>query len=141
MKRPLEWQLNLFRSKRQRGERPPPAPEFHLQCMVADVLDRWLTPGWIWTHIGHGGLRSKATAAQLKRAGLKPGWPDFIMLSCAGSPYFLELKRRGGQLSEAQQDFERWCVAHNVPFECADEFDIAMLILKRWGIIKVEIST
>ena len=47
----MPGQLNLFRSRRQRGQVHLPGPtEFQLHCMVADTVTRWRMPGWmIWT--------------------------------------------------------------------------------------------
>jgi hypothetical protein len=130
-------QRDLF-TKRVR--RAPPAPEFHLHCMIADVLTRWATPGWVWTHIASGEYRTPATAARLKRLGVRPGWPDLILISPAGTPHFLELKRRGGRLSDAQRHFENWCKASGVAFACCDKFDDAIAMLKTWGAVIVSIS-
>lgn len=57
-------------------------------------------------HIPNEGKRSVQTGANLKRIGLKPGFPD-IMLPVARHGYhglFIELKRsRGGQVSDNQK--------------------------------------
>ena len=79
-------QLSLFKGRRQRGSLPPPAPEFSIQCMVADDLRRFAHPEWQWCHVPNGGLRNKITAYQLKRAGVKPGWPDMLLLDPFGRP-------------------------------------------------------
>lgn len=136
MQRPAA-QVDLF-TKRVR--KPPPAPEFALQCMVADILNRWITPGWRFTHPASGELRSKATAARLKRMGVHKGWPDFILLSPAALAHFLELKRRGEKLSDDQEDFESYCQAHGYPHAWTDSFDVALAILKRWGALRTGIS-
>jgi hypothetical protein len=130
-------QRDLF-TKRVR--KAPPAPEFALHCMVADILRKWATPGWQWTHLPFGEYRHPATAARLKRMGVQRGWADFILLSPAGVAHFLELKRRGADLSDAQKDFGQWCRAQNVPFEWANRFDAAVAVLKRWGAVRVTIA-
>jgi hypothetical protein len=116
--------------------RAPPAPEFNLQCLVADILRRWHTPGWRFTHIASGELRSKATAARLKRMGVIPGWPDFILLSPDALAHFLELKRRGRKLADDQEDFADYCAERGYPFEWTDNFNQALAILKRWGAVR-----
>jgi hypothetical protein len=126
-------QIDLFT---RRARKPPSAPEFHLHCMVADVLDRWLTPGWRFTHIASGELRDKVTAARLKRMGVRKGWPDFVLLSPTGHAYFLELKRRGEHLSESQIEFANWCVAHGYPLYVCDDFNSAVATLKDWGVVR-----
>jgi hypothetical protein len=137
-------QLHLFKSKRQRGVQPPPPLEFAIQCVVADLLRRWASPNWIWTHIGHGGERTAMAGARLKRAGVQPGWPDLILLP-PGSwhnprPHFLELKRRGGTLSGDQAAFQLWCMLNNCPFEVANNVKDAVAILSRWGAVRSGIN-
>jgi len=109
--------------------------------MVADVLRRWLMPGWRWTHIPLGEHRTKATAAKLKRMGVNPGWPDIILLSPLGLPHFLELKRRGGDLTDQQDEFKQWCRDRKVPHFVTDSFDAAVAQLKTWGAVRAAIST
>jgi hypothetical protein len=136
-----ERQLRLFGSKRQRGKAVDYSPsEFQFQCAVADTLRRWIAPDWIFNHIPLGGHRTKVTAARLKRMGTQPGWPDFILLSPAGRVSFLELKRRGGTLSEEQRAFAEWCTAHGVTYGIARNFDTALDFLKAWGAVRTTIK-
>ena len=126
-------QIDLFT---RRPRKPPPTPEFSPHVMVADVLDRWMSPGWRFTHTASGELRDKITAPRLKRMGLKRGWPDFILLAPASLAHFLELKRRGETLSETQEDFADWCSPHGYPCACVDDFTAALAILKHWGAVR-----
>jgi hypothetical protein len=132
-----ERQLHLFKSRRQRGTKPPTEPEFKTQCMVADTLKRWATPTWLWTHIPLGEERPDAAGARLKRMGTQAGWPDFIFVPPKGSenprPHFLELKRRGGKLTEHQAAFALWCKLNDCPHAVAHSYDEAVAILKGWG--------
>lgn len=129
-------QLNLFRSKRQKGTRPPAAPEFRTQCALADHLRYSANPEWFWTAFPSGELRTKETGARLKRMGLRPGVSDFILISPEGRFYGLEIKRvRGGRLSISQEAFQDWCQRHGVAYEVAEGFDAAVSILKAWGVL------
>jgi hypothetical protein len=73
---------------------------------------------------GRGGSRDRRTAAKLKAMGLQPGWPDFLLVASAsrdrpgGLVHMLELKRRGEDLSEAQDALATWCAGQGVPFAC-----------------------
>jgi VRR-NUC domain len=125
----------------RRARKPPPAPEFSLHVMVADVLERWASPGWRFTHFPAGELRNKVTAARLKRMGTKPGWPDLILLSPMSLTYFLELKRCGERLSDNQAEFADWCAAHGYPFACCDDFSAALVVLKNWGAVRGSVHT
>src|SRR5215468_1632460 len=90
-----ERDLDLFKGKRQRGTKPPPAKEFDLHVLIADVLRRWASRKWRWTHLPMGEYRTPATAGRLKRMGVTSGWPDFMLFHISGRVCFLELKRRG----------------------------------------------
>jgi hypothetical protein len=133
-------QLHLFKSRRQRGTKLPPAPEFSLHCMVADDLRRWAMPGWVFTHFPAGERRDEVTGARLKRMGLMRGLPDFMLFPPKEAPeprtHFLELKRRGGKLSEHQAGFQLWCMLNGYPFAAADNYDAAVAILKQWGALR-----
>lgn len=131
-------QIDLFT---RRVRRPPPALEFATGCMVADALRRWAAPGWIFTHIPLGEHRSKAAAGRLQRLGTRPGWADLILISPAGRPHFLELKRaRTGRLNDAQQEFATWCKEHGVPFAIARDFSEALRQLQLWGAVRTGIT-
>lgn len=80
--------------------------DFHIS--VAQYLDLALPPEYPWTTIGHGG-GGKTRGAILKAMGVKPGWPDIIILapsiSHVASRFIgLELKTSRGRLSPAQKD-------------------------------------
>jgi hypothetical protein len=131
-------QRDLF-TKRVRGA--PAASEFSLHVMIADVLARWRTPGWRSTHMPLGEYRPIATAGKLKRMGVTPGWPDFILLSPDKGAHFLELKRHGEKLSEEQREFEDYCETHHYPHAVVDCFDDAVLVLKTWGALRITVTT
>jgi hypothetical protein len=132
-----QGQINMFT---RRVSRPPSAPEFHTHCMVADVLRRFADPAWRFTHLPLGEYRTKATAARLKRMGVVAGWPDFILLPPTGLAHFLELKRRCGALSFAQEDFAAWCAANGVPYAVARNFNEALAQLKAWRAVRTGIE-
>lgn len=123
-------QLNLF-TRRVRAA--PPPLEFAFTATVADYLRWHCKPDWRWTHIGHGEKRSPATGARLKRMGVQPGWPDFILCSPIPSSlaHFLELKRRGkGRLSEDQERFQGWCISNGYPHLVSSSFEEVVTWLK-----------
>lgn len=137
----MPLQLSLFGSRKQRGKAPPTPSEGQIQEALVQLLDRWGTRGWRYTHIASGGLRDKITASILKRRGVKRGWPDLIFLS----PYppsvnFLELKRRGEALSDAQQDFQLFCADNGYRHAVADNLQDAVAILKDWGALRASVS-
>jgi VRR-NUC domain len=133
-------QLHLFKGKRQRGVVPPPALEVRTQIALAQTLNVSLSPGWNWTHIGHGGKRSAATAAVMKRSGVHPGWSDFILLSPHALAHFIELKRgTGSVVSDDQKAFAAYCNRHGYPHAIAFGFDDAIAVLKHWRAVRISV--
>jgi hypothetical protein len=132
-----ERQLQLFGSRRQRGRALPKPLEFEVHCMVADTLRRWASPNWVFTHLPMGERRDTITGARLKRMGTQPGWPDFLLIAPrqhhSPRPHFLELKRRGAKLTEAQAGFALWCKLNDCPHVVAHSYEEAVAVLKGWG--------
>jgi hypothetical protein len=137
-------QLHLFRSRRQRGVAPPPPLEFQMHCMVADTLKRWAAPNWVFTHFPAGERRDEITGARLKRMGVVPGIPDFLLFPPQHAPkpqtHFLELKRRGNKLTGAQAEFALWARLNKYPFEIADSYKAAVKILQQWGALLASVK-
>lgn len=137
----MPGQLSLFKGKRQRGVKRPPSKEFATHCMVADMLRRWQTPGWRWSHFPAGEWRHPATAMRLKRMGVQVGWPDFILLKPDdGGAHFLELKRAGSTLTDWQFAFMEWCAHNGYPYVWCDNFKDAIACLKNWGALRASVS-
>lgn len=137
----MPGQLSLFKGKKQRGTKPPPPLEFDTHCMVADVLRRWQTPGWRWSHFPAGEYRPWPTRMRLARMGTQPGWADFVLLAPAGGgAHFLELKRKGGKLSPYQRAFAAFCEANGYPFACCDSLTDAIVQLQQWGALRASVS-
>lgn len=79
----------------------PVPPEDDLHAAVADALDALLMPPAEWTTIAVGHVPLPARfAAKLFRLGVKPNWPDILVLH--HSIYGVELKRPGEGLSIAR---------------------------------------
>jgi hypothetical protein len=135
-----ERQLQLFGSRRQRGRQAPPPLEIAVHCQVADALRDWASPHWQWTHIPLGEDRSAVTGAKLKRMGVTPGWPDFLLIAPGNHPvarpHFLELKRRAHRLKGAQGEFEQWCERNGCPHAVASSYRQAVEVLKGWGALR-----
>jgi hypothetical protein len=132
-------QLGLFKGARQRGERPPPPKEFEVQCALADLVRRWIQPGWKFTAIPLGEYRAPATAARLKRMGVQPGWPDFIFVG-PGRVFFLELKRRGERKSDEQANIALHLIRCGCSYLCTDNLDDAIDTLRDLGAVRVRVS-
>lgn len=141
-------QFDLF-NRRRRAAAKPEATEFQMQCVLADLCRRWLSPGWRFTHLPMGEARDRQideygrsyspTGQRLTRMGLTPGWPDLMFVGPKATVVWLELKRRRGKPTKAQELVIAHlrqcgfvvCVAHS--------FNEAVAFLKKHGILRTEV--
>jgi hypothetical protein len=137
--RVAERQLSLFKGPRQRGVtvKLQAASEFELHCAVADTLNVSLSEGWYWTTIDHGEERPIAAARRLKRKGVKPGLADLLLIGPDGRHYWIELKTKGGRLTEEQEDFHQALDDRQVPRAVAYGYDAAIEVLRSIGAVRV----
>ena len=117
----------------RRTRRAPPPLEVRTHIALADLLRWTVRPGWWWSHIAHGGKRSKETAELLQRMGLRPGIADFLLINPAGTHHWLELKRGNNPLSPAQDEFETMCVERGIAHAVARSYEQAVKQLQQWG--------
>lgn len=144
----MAGQLSLFKSKRQRGIKPPPPLEFATHATLADICKRWLMPEWRFTHLPMGefrgysldpktGKRWSAAGMRLQRMGVVAGWPDFMFAGPDQQMFWLELKRAGsGRVSEAQAEIFAHLMACGFPLLITNSLDDAVAELKARGILR-----
>lgn len=137
-----EYQLSLFKGKRQRGVRAPSATEFQLHCSIADAIRATkLSPGWGWMHPANGEHRNPITGARLQRMGVQPGAPDLLLW---GPPHAtlhgLELKRRGQKPTTGQYDFGQQIIHAGGQWAWVDSYDGAIAQLRAWGALPTMIG-
>jgi hypothetical protein len=132
-------QLHLLKSKKYRGKAPPPL-EFASHVLLADMLRRSCNPQWEWTHLPLGEKRHIGTAVRLKRMGARPGWPDFLFAGPNAKLVWLELKRKGNKLNEAQQEIEQHLRECGFEYLVTDNVNEAIAWLKRLGILRATIG-
>ena len=136
----MERQLDIFKSKRQKGALPPSPTEFEIHCAVADYLRHGLAAGWIWHHPPNGEYRMKATSGRLKRMGTKPGVSDICLHKAPHCQlHALELKRKGMKPNPEQRAWMESVRALGGQAEWADSVELALLILTQWGAISTRI--
>lgn len=84
--------------------------------------------------IPNGGQRNPAVAAKLKAEGVTPGIPD-LMLTIPVAPYhgmFIEMKSRGGRLTDAQREHIERLRARGYHAVCCVGFDEARVAIERY---------
>ena len=142
-------QKDLFTKRYRTVPRRDPLEET-MQIALNDLLKLLLRDGRVdWWHTPNGGLRDIRTAAKLKAMGVRPGVADFFLtwaipVSVVNDPHvhtfpqnlFLELKRRGEELSLEQEQFRDSITAKGSYYEVADSIDEAVAILKKYGVLK-----
>lgn len=128
-------------AKRPRKPRTKPNQhhEASLQETVVAFLDRVLLPPATYTAIGHGVYFTKdreeaqRRGARLKRLGVKPGWPDLIILH-NGRAHGIELKTKEGTLSDAQKAVHTAIVLARCTVTVCRSVDDVRDRLEVWGI-------
>ncbi|MBT1509477.1 hypothetical protein KIP88_03085 [Bradyrhizobium sp. SRL28] len=141
----MTGQLNLFKGKRQRGTQLPPPLEFQTHCALADTIRRWIMPDWYWFHYPSGELREhqiikgkrvSLTGVRLQRMGAKSGVADFGFFHASGKVCWLELKRKGGVVSEEQSDFLSFMGASGHGVALCWSYEQAVQALVDWRILR-----
>lgn len=145
-------QKNLFTKRYSKVPRLDPL-EYRMQISLVQLLRLTCRDDVEFYHCANGELRDIRTAAKLKAMGVRPGVADLFftwaeLVSVVGEPslqkvsrnLYLELKRRGGNLSPAQVQFRDSVTAKGSYYEVADSIDEAVEILKRYGVLKKTIK-
>jgi hypothetical protein len=132
-------QLDIFKTKRQKGVKPPPALERATHIAIADLLRVGLKPGWWASHIPSGEKRSVETGKLLKRMLVQPGMADFMLLG-PDMICFLELKRPPNKPTEAQITFSIRACNAGACYAVAYSYKEAEEILRGWGAIRTSIQ-
>jgi hypothetical protein len=86
--------------------------------------------------LGAAGDRHKMYALinHLKKMGMTPGVADMVITK-EGLTYYLELKSENGRLSPDQEQFKENALNSGAKYEHTNNYDLAVEILKSWGII------
>jgi hypothetical protein len=134
--------LRLMAGKKARPRKAPRVRprEMRLHLDVARVLLDHSNPEWFWWHTPNGGKRDIITASLFKKMGVKPGVFDFVLVAPSAVAHFLELKREGESLSDAQEKFQLHAIKHGWPHSVADSFDTALAALDHWGALRIRIG-
>ena len=85
-------------------KKPRARPEYDLHCAVVEYIHS-VWPTNLAHHAANGEIRSKATAAKLKRMGVRRGVPDLCVPYGGGRTLWLEIKASRGRASAQQEAF------------------------------------
>lgn len=114
------------------------------QITLAGLLDQIKYDGrpLRWIHCPNESKRSVVSGANLKRAGMKKGFPDILIFdSPPAYPLMkgaaLELKKlKGGRVFPEQQDWLDYFNLNSWVVGAAKGLDEALAFLRDWGYIK-----
>lgn len=106
--------------------------EAALHMEVVRFLRYALPDGVVFFHVPNGEKRDAAAAGKLKAMGVLPGVPDLVFIMPKGQAAFIELKRPGEVLSDAQIALRRRLVACNCGYSVARSLDEVEQTVARW---------
>jgi len=109
-------------------------PEKALHLSIAQLLARAAPKHVMWWHTPNGEKRDAMTGAMLKRMGVVPGLPDFLLYDTrSGYLHCIEIKVEGGHLSDAQRGWKsRFDHSPTGRYAVARSMDDAITILTEW---------
>lgn len=132
-------QLRLFAGKRQRGVLPPPPKEENLHFQIADILRLWIIPPFRYTYMPMGEYRPKATAALLKRKGMTPSWPDFLIIGPQRC-IWIECKRKGEKPTPEQIDMGSFLMAVGCTYILDHDLKSIITQLRDLGVVRARVT-
>lgn len=110
--------------------------EHKIQSKLIHVLPPLLKPGVVCMAIPNGGLRHPIIGKHLKEEGLLPGSPDLVFALHRGLVAWLEMKKRGGRLSDDQLGMKAKLQRLGHQWAMADSVDEALDELNRMGVLR-----
>lgn len=114
-------------------------PEDEIQRAVFKHIAQRGARGLFAFAVPNGGYRRPAEAAILKGLGVTAGVPDVIAVH-EGRCYALELKAKGGKLSENQEKAGRALEAAGARWAVCEGLDAALFTLENWGLLRGQAS-
>ncbi len=75
------------------------------------------------------------------QAGLTKGLPDLLVLGGDIGVGFIELKREGGRVSDAQRGFGALCSHHMLHHRVTVGRDEPIAVLEQWGVVRRQATT
>lgn len=109
----------------------------NLEHLEQVALVRWFRlqhPALVLLAIPNGGQRHPAVAAKLKAEGALAGVSDLLLMTARGGKHglWLELKAKGGRLSESQKAFQAKAEAEGYAVATCYGFDEARAVVEEY---------
>lgn len=112
--------------------------EHEIQEGFIKALKKLNLPNLMWCHAVNEGKIPIHYRAKLKRMGMTNGWPDITLIWHDGNKPmfgFIEFKTPKGEMTDSQEDFEMFCMKHDMLHDVARSVTDALDTLEKWGII------
>jgi VRR-NUC domain len=110
--------------------------EIAIQIKAVHEIKKVLRDDWRICHPPNEEVQAARSLSKQQALGMLAGIPDLIAFSPEGKSHFMEFKTETGTLNEAQEDFQLWCLKHDLPHSVVRSVDEAMKVFHHWGAIK-----
>lgn len=123
--------------KRAKSTKPRAHPEADLQGAVVEYLTWVLPERVLWTATLNGAHLSETQRMSMKRAGMRRGISDLVLVDPGRGAFFLEVKPPEGKglhkrhLTPEQQ---QWCDALGARWQTCNSLEHVETALRIWGI-------
>jgi hypothetical protein len=124
--------LNI--AKRGFSRNPQKPLENDIQRQIVAFLDAVLLKSHRVFACPNAARRTKGGHAANAVPGLRPGVPDLLIAGPEGITYYIEVKRPGGRLSPAQEDWTSWLWSNNCPCAVVYGLEDVRSALAAWSI-------
>lgn len=122
------------------GKKSRDNPEERLQRAIWQHIVLRAPKNIIAYAVPNGIPSSPRTGARFKAMGLVPGIFDMAFVLADLSPAFLEIKVKGGRLSQEQKAFEAKCERMGIEYAVVYGIDSALQILTAWGVLPPDLD-
>jgi hypothetical protein len=123
----------IFQGERKMDEH---ANEHQIQATLINILQYRLHKNALCLAIPNGGLRHPIVAKRMKAEGLLPGSPDLVFAFPDAATFWLEMKRKGGALSDDQKGVHFRLANYGHDVEVARSVDEALVLLDERGLLR-----
>ncbi|WP_028164082.1 VRR-NUC domain-containing protein [Bradyrhizobium elkanii] len=135
---PLPPPVRVGKSKSRNRSYLGAPSEHQLQVRVLEILAYTKRPEIFVFAIPNQSNRHIRNAVRMKAEGLRSGIADLCILfpRDEGSVAWLELKKRGGSLTDEQKGFRAICQRLGIRWAVAKSVEEALAVLQGWGVLK-----